>query len=50
MKNVLIPGANAQIARIPAGRLQEEQPATHLTLDLRSICRMDNLADQLSFS
>lgn len=45
MKNVLILGANGQIARIVEQRLLAEQPDTHLTLYLRNASRLDFLKD-----
>nr|WP_284248338.1 NAD(P)H-binding protein [Tetragenococcus halophilus] len=44
MKNVLILGANGQIARIVEERLLEEQTDTQLTLYLRNSNRLSNLA------
>ncbi|MEX2804467.1 NAD(P)H-binding protein [Streptococcus sp. H31] len=44
MKNILILGANGQIARIVAERLLAEQPETHLTLYLRNSSRVNDLA------
>ncbi|MDC6396291.1 NAD(P)H-binding protein [Lactiplantibacillus pentosus] len=45
MKNVLILGANGQIARIVEQRLLAEQSDVHLTLFLRQKSRLANLAD-----
>lgn len=45
MKNVLILGANGQIARIVERRLLQEQPAVKLTLFLRNTKRLENLAN-----
>lgn len=44
MKNVLILGANGQIARIVEERLLQEQPDVELTLFLRNASRLENLA------
>lgn len=44
MKNVLILGANGQIARIVEERLLKEQPDVELTLFLRNASRLENLA------
>lgn len=43
MKNVLIMGANEQIARIVAKRLLSEQDDVQLTLYLRKSHRIDDL-------
>ncbi|RMW41673.1 NAD(P)H-binding protein [Lactiplantibacillus pentosus] len=45
MKNVLILGANGQIARIVEKRVLVEQSDVHLTLFLRQKSRLANLAD-----
>ncbi|KRK23784.1 oxidoreductase [Lactiplantibacillus pentosus DSM 20314] len=45
LKNVLILGANGQIARIVEQRLLGEQSDVHLTLFLRQKSRLANLAD-----
>jgi len=46
MKNVLILGANGQIAQIVENRLLAEQPDVKLTLFLRNSQRLQSLADQ----
>ncbi|WP_318766128.1 NAD(P)H-binding protein [Lactiplantibacillus carotarum] len=45
MKNVLILGANGQIAQIVEQRLLAEQPDLHLTLFLRNSSRLSQLVD-----
>lgn len=45
MKNLLILGANGQIARIVEERLLKEQPDVKLTLFLRDSSRLSSLAD-----
>ncbi|MCT4457752.1 NAD-dependent epimerase/dehydratase family protein [Lactiplantibacillus paraplantarum] len=46
MKNVLVLGANGQIARIVEDRILKEQPDVALTLFLRNSSRLSSLANQ----